>query len=202
MTETRGMSGSPSSHHVGSQVLYPVTVLKNKTTNFIKLEKLRKKFDIYTFIYNVILCIFLLVFVLCLLLISYCWEFFKGRTPFALVLSFLVLVWVLSEADLEIRIWMWVVYYMKNGRSKERNEGKLIKSIYQANYHSDQIDLNSTWEFGRLFTTYLSYLNQEAAGRLFIYQLQPIIGWGLVWEREIVNQSIARTDVEAETPIM
>ena len=70
VTETRGMSGSPSSHHAGSQVLYPVTVLKNKTTNFIKLEKLRKKIYIYTFIYNVILCSFLLVFVLCLLLIS------------------------------------------------------------------------------------------------------------------------------------
>lgn len=36
---------------------------------------------------------------------------------------------------------------MKNWGSKERNGGKVIKSIYQANYHSDQIDLNFTWEF-------------------------------------------------------
>lgn len=84
---------------------------------------------------------------------------------------------------------------MKNWGSKERNGGQLIKSIYQANYHSDQIDLNSTWEFWRLFATYLSYLNLEAAGQLFIYQLQSIIGWGLVVNFP-VNHGLAHVHVE------
>lgn len=79
---------------------------------------------------------FLVIFVLLIIGLILDYEFFDAKPP--IVSLFLLLVWVSSEADLEISIWVWVVYYSCDRAMREmrqKNTAKLIKSTYQANYH-------------------------------------------------------------------